>query len=308
MNKPPTVHRRFLFALGALIFFTAAARAQQAIHTDAAVQPSAGHLLFRQLFTFGSLGRDPTGFGHQVREYIATTDLTYGATSHLALTARIPVMWQSVDSSVIDHSGHGGGGFPFPFPFPDPGSTTAHPLGSDFGLDDITVGFKWRIYEHDFGPIETMRVALLAAVETPTGEDAYSSDSWDPIIGGVISYIEGRNGVNFSAQWKFNTGRHPINLHPGMGEDNALFYNASYLFRILPGAYSSTSRDATYLVLEGNGIYETNGDHELLLAPGIMWEGKSTAIEASVQFPIYQEMENRPKTNLTITVGIRFLF
>ena len=305
------MQRRFLFALGVVALFGCVTRAQQAIHTDAAVQPSAGHLLFREQFTFGSLGRDPTGFGHQVREYIATTDLTYGVTSHFALTAVIPVMWQSVDSSVVDHGGHGGhggGGIPFPFPFPEPGTTTAHPLGSDFGLDDVTVGFKWRLYERDFGPIDTLRFSLLGGVQTPTGEDAYSSDSWDPIIGGVISYIEGRNGVNASLQWKFNTGKHPVNLHAGMGEDDALFYNASYLFRLFPDAYSSTSRSATYLVMEANGVYETNGDNEILLGPGVMWEAKNLAIEFSIQGPVYQEIENRPKTNVTITVGVRFLF
>jgi len=317
--KPP-LHASLsnYLALALLIFLSSPALAQLPIHSEAAVQPSAGHFLFREQFTFGSLGRDPTGFEHEVREYIATTDITYGLTSHFALHAAIPIMWQSVDSELIDHTGggggghggHGGGGFPFPFPFPDGGGTdtTAHAVGSDFGLDDITIGFKWRLYERDLGPIDTFRFALLGAVETPTGEDAYSSDSWDPIIGGVISYIQGRNGFNASLQWKFNTGKHPINLHAGMGEDNALFYNASYLFRILPAQYGAGSKTATYLVFEGNGIYETNGDNEVLFSPGIMYETRDLAIEFGVQVPAYQEIENRPKTNLTMTIGIRFFF
>lgn len=298
------------FALAALLLLAAPVMAQLPIHSPAAVQPSAGHFLFREQFMFGSLGRDPTGFEHEVREYIATTNITWGVTPHFALTANVPVMWQSVDSELLDHGGHGGGGgFPFPFPFPFPGGDTSeHPLGSDFGLDDVTVGFQWRLYERDLGPIDTLRFALIGAVETPTGEDAYSSDSWDPIIGGVISYIRGRHGVNGSVEWKFNTGKHPINLHPGMGEDDALFYNASYLFRLLPSQYGAGSKDATYLVLEANGVYETNGDNEILFAPGIMYETRDMALEFGVQVPAYQEMENRPKTNLTLTVGIRFFF
>jgi len=262
---------------------------------------------------FASLGRDPTEFEHEVHQYIATTDITWGLTSHFALTAVVPVMWQSVDSELIDHGGghggHGGGGFPFPFPDPDPGTAaTAHPLGSDFGLDDITVGFKWRLYERDLGPIDTLRFALLGAVETPTGEDAYSSDSWDPIIGGVVSYIQGRNGINASLQWKFNTGEHPINLHAGKGEDDALFYDASYLFRLLPAKYGAHTKTATYIVLEANGIYETNGDNEILFSPGIMYETRDMAFEISVQVPAYYEIDNRPKTDLTLTIGIRFFF
>jgi hypothetical protein len=93
-----------------------------------------------------------------------------------------------------------------------------------------------------------------------------------------------------------------------MVEDDALFYNASYLFRIFPDAYSSTSRSATYLVLEANGIYETNRDIEILLAPGVMYETRDLAFEFSVQLPGYQDIENRPKTNVTFTAGIRFFF
>ena len=320
MKSPRHASLGWFLALALLVFLSSPALAQLPIHSEAAVQPSAGHFLIREQFTFGSLGRDPTGFEHEVREYIASTDITYGLTSHFALHALIPVMWQSVDSELIDHGGGGGGhgghtgggGIPippFPFPFPgDEGSTAAHAVGSDFGLDDITVGFKWRLYEKDLGPIDTLRFALLGAVETPTGEDAYSSDSWDPIIGGVISYIQGRNGFNASLQWKFNTGEHPINLHAGMGEDDTLFYNASYLFRVLPERYGAHSKPATYRVFEGNGVYETNGDNELLFSPGIMYETRDMAFEFGVQIPAYQEIENRPKTNLTLTAGVRFFF
>jgi len=311
VSLPPTASFNRLLALALLLWLCGRASAQLPIHSDAAVQPSAGHFLFREQFMFGNLGRDPTGFGHEVREYIATTDLTYGLTPHFALRATIPVIWQSVDSEVLDHSGHGGSGgspFPFPFPFPTNGETSAHPLGSDFGIDDITVGFKWRIYERDLGPIDTIRFAIIGGVETPTGADAYSSDSWDPEIGGVISYIRGRNGVNGSLEWKFNRGKHPLNLHAGMGEDDALFYNASYLFRLLPSQYGAHTNSALYLVMEANGIYETNGDNEILLAPGVMFETRDMAFEFSVQLPGYQDIENRPKTNITFTAGIRFFF
>src|SRR5258706_3250680 len=165
VSSPPNASFKHLLALALLLSLCGRAVAQLPIHSDAAVQPSAGHFLLREQFMFGNLGRDPTGFGHEVREYIATTDLTWGVTPHFALRATIPVVWQSVDSDVLDHSGHGGSGggnpFPFPFPFPGDGGTTAHPLGSDFGIDDITVGFKWRVYERDFCPIDTLRFAII---------------------------------------------------------------------------------------------------------------------------------------------------
>jgi hypothetical protein len=308
--------RSYCLALVLLAFVNLPAIAQQPINSEAAVQPSAGHFLLREQFKYMELGRDPTGFEREVKEYIASTELTYGLTGRLALTAYVPVIWQSVDSSLADTTGGGGGGggggghdghggFPIPT---DPTASLPHALGSDFGLDDITIGFKWRVYKHDFGPIDTVRIAVLGALELPTGEDAFSSDSVDPIIGAAATYIHGRHGANASLQWKFNTGEHLYPVRGGMGADDALFYNASWLFRILPDHYEATTKSATYFILELNGIYETNGDDEILISPGIMYEHKHLAIELGVQLPIYQEMDHRPKTDFAVVAGIRLLF
>ena len=55
-------------------------------------------------------------------------------------------------------------------------------------------------------------------------------------------------------------------------------------------------------------MYETNGDHEILLAPGVMYEARSFAVELSVQLPALQEIDHRPKTDFTVTLGLRMLF
>ena len=55
-------------------------------------------------------------------------------------------------------------------------------------------------------------------------------------------------------------------------------------------------------------MYETNGDHEILLAPGVMYEARSFAVELSVQLPLLQEIDHRPKTDFTVTLGLRMLF
>ncbi len=317
MNPKAPTPLRFLLALIVLLFLASDVRAQQPIHGEAAVTPSAGHALVRQQVKYMTLGRDPTGYERDVRTFIASTDIAYGLTSRFALTAYIPVVWQSVDSPLIfieelfppgsGGGGHGHGGHDPNLPIPE--GVTIHPSGSEWGLDEIVVGFKWRLYEHDFGPIDTFRVALLGALETPTGEEAFSSDSWDPSIGLAATYIEGRHGANASLNWKFNTSDiHGHHVRAGMGPDDTLFYNASWLYRLTPAAYTSNTKAATYFILEGNGIYETNGDHEILIAPGFMVEAKHTAIEFSVQLPALQEMDHRPKTDFTITLGIRFLF
>jgi hypothetical protein len=127
------------------------------------------------------------------------------------------------------------------------------------------------------------------------------------MIGAAATYIAGRHGANASVQYKFNTGHHLHAIRGGMGHDNAIFYNASWLYRITPAQYKATTRAATYFVLEANGIYETNGDDEILIAPGFMIEAKHTAFEFSIQLPVLQNMEERPETHFTIMLGIRFL-
>ena len=47
---------------------------------------------------------------------------------------------------------------------------------------------------------------------------------------------------------------------------------------------------------------------ELFLAPGIMYEAHGWAVEASVQLPVFKELDYRPETEFTVTVGLRLLF
>ena len=66
MKPPLHVSFNHNLALALFLFLSSPALAQLPIHSDAAVQPSAGHFLLREQFTFGSLGRDPTGFDHEI--------------------------------------------------------------------------------------------------------------------------------------------------------------------------------------------------------------------------------------------------
>jgi hypothetical protein len=156
--------------------------------------------------------------------------------------------------------------------------------------------------------IDTARFSVIAAVETPTGDDAFSSDSFDPVVGGVFTYIKGRHGFDAALRWEFNTGETPQPVRGGMGSANVLFYDAAYLFRVSPAAFGAGPNAALYAIIEANGLYETNGDNEVLLSPGIMYEARNFASELSVQLPVWQEIESRPKTEFTVTAGLRWLF
>ena len=57
-----------------------------------------------------------------------------------------------------------------------------------------------------------------------------------------------------------------------------------------------------------NGAYETNGDNEVLISPGILYEAVSWAFEASVQLPLARDLDHRPETDFSVLFGVRLLF
>ena len=61
-------------------------------------------------------------------------------------------------------------------------------------------------------------------------------------------------------------------------------------------------------MLELNGLYETNGDNQIFLSPGVLYEATTWALEASVQLPIFQDLADRPETDVVVVVGVRLLF
>ena len=265
--------------------------AQEAVHTDSTAVPSVGQVALRESVQYLRLRDDPTAQGREVDEWRATTTVEYGLRPDLTLSAYIPLAYRETH-----HAGT------------PPGGPAGDENSADFAVDDFTLAAKWRVYRNDFGPIDTARLAVIAGAEIPSGAEPFSSDSVDPVIGGVFSYIQGRNGFNADLIWKFNTGGENEAVRAGEGSADALFYDAAYLFRVVPDTFSSNSSGAFYAIIEANGAYETNGDNELLIAPGLLFEARGYAIEASVQLPLWQELDHRPETEFTVTLGVRFLF
>ena len=275
-------------ALGAIVVIASLsaspiAVAQEAINTGAATQPSPGHTVLRQQLRYTRLRDDPTGRDREAEQWTSVTTLIHGITSDISFSLSAPLVYQEVDA-------------------PDPSDS-----GSDFDLDDVTAMMRWRVLRHDTGPIDTIRVSLLTGLEIPT-YTSVSSDSWDPIVGAVGTMIRGRHGLSLSGQWKFNTGTEREPLFAGTGKADLLRYDAAYLYRVSPADYAGSSDAAIYAVFEMNGLYETNGDHEVFFAPGVLYEGRRFAAEASIQLPAVQKLDRRPETRFAFTIGVRFLF
>ena len=273
----------------AVALWVSPAAAQEAVHTDSTAVPSAGHWAVRESVQYQRFRHDPTPAGREVDEWRSLTTVEYGLRPDLTLAAYVPIVYRETHLAGTPPAG------------------AADTNDADFGFDDVLLTAKWRVYRNDFGPIDTARFSVVAGAELPTGIDAYSSDSVDPVLGGVFSYIQGRHGFNAELLWKFNTGGEDEPVRAGEGSADALSYNAAYLFRVAPGRFAATTTGAWYAIVEANGVYETNGDNELLVAPGILYEAKGFAIEGSLQLPVWQSLDHRPETSFTVTLGVRFL-
>lgn len=274
--------------LACVALFTSHAAAQEALNMDAATQPSPGvvYLYERARMTRynsspvqqdGSPGADST-----MRFQLDTTILA-GLTKNLALVATIPIERREERAA---------------------GSQ----LDADFGLADPEILLKYRFYKSDTGGIDTLRIAAIAGAEIPSGDGNFTSGSVDPIIGLAATVIRGRHGLNAAARYKLNTGGDRDDNLGGDGPDDALRYDASYLFRLAPGAWKPGSDAGLYAVAELNGLYETCGDNEILFSPGLLLEGRTWAGEIGARLPIYEDVHDRASVEWGFVAGVRFFF
>jgi len=277
--------RRFITAAVFSCALAAPAAAQQAPFSDSAIQPSKGVIAWRQLATHTEYSNDPTGQREDLSDLRLTTGLTYGLSSTLAVEAQVPVIVRSWDRT-------GGGS------------------EDEVGLGDPSLALRWRFWQDDTGAVDTRRAVLIAGAELPSGDDEFSSESVDPFLGAAYSQISGRWAFNADARFKLNTSseRDASRVTPGDFADEALLANASVLYRLTPKAWGPDATVSSYAILELNGLFETGGDAEVMLAPGYLWEAQGWAWEVSVQLPIVQDVENRFERNWSVRAGLRFLF
>lgn len=254
------------------------ARAQAPLNSNVALQPSKGGLIIRQQFRYAE-GEQSTPTGNvDIEQATSITTLVYGLSQDLTLILETPF----VLSREIENTSTGDD-------------------RTDSGFADVTLLTKYRVYRDDFGPTDTRRFALIGGFELPTGQDEFSSDSINPIIGGVFTHVEGRHSFDADALWKFNTGG------GDRGED-LLKYDLAYVYRLWPTTYASTNPTALFGSIELNGLYETNDDQELFVSPGIQYVTTRWIVEATVQIPIWQDLDHRAERDFIIGVGFRVQF
>lgn len=257
--------------------FCAPASAQEAALSEAATQPAKGHFTWREQVRWTRYDAQ----GQDVDQLVINTRLTLGLTGKTSAVLDIPV---------VDRSGPTGAGF------------------DDQGVGDLRIGLKHRFWQHDRGTIETERLAAYGGVRLPTGADGISTDGVDPYIGLVYTRVHGRHGINASARYQLSTDGVASPVAAGTGPDDLLTLETSYLYRLSPSAYTGDTEGSLYAAVESFVDYETNGDIEWRLAPGLLWEARRWAAEVNVILPVARSIDNRARTEWGWAAGIRVLF
>ena len=256
---------------------------QEPLHAPSATQPAPGDFIFKEQFRYVELEDDDHPRQREVQQFEAWSTLHAGLATDLAMTLKAPLLFRRVD---------------------EPGRRDRDTAQ---GLGDLTALIKWRAWRHDSGPIDTQRLSLLAGMSIRSGDDGLSSDAYAPILGAAYTQINGRHGLNLAGQWRFTLDGRDAPIYPGQGQADLLSLDAAYAYRIEPAMYSADTRGAWYGLFELTGRYETNGDYDLLLGPGLMYEAERWVLELGVQLPATQDVSHRPEFEYAVIVGLRFL-
>jgi hypothetical protein len=276
-----------LALVGAVAAFGHAARAQEAINTESATQPGVGTLYVKPQFRLWRYGvsRDPASPFQGVTRAESSVTLQYGLAKDWSLSLKVPAVVQEQT-------------------LPASRNLTA-------SIGQIEALFKLRVYRSDTSALDTVRVVVYGGAMLPSGDDTVAPQSVDPFIGASVMLIRGRWGITQSLRYTVNTGADSwkwIALGVRSAADY-LRYDTALMFRVFPSEFTAeNSASAWYASLELNGQYETSGDNEILIAPGLLYEAKRFAAECSVGFPIVKDVRDRPATQLQVSVGLRFVF
>ncbi|MFQ5425267.1 MAG: transporter [Phycisphaerae bacterium] len=246
------------------------------INTDVALTPPTGGSLLRLQFSYTEFRpRDAVRAAH-----LSTISGTYvyGATKDVALFLRAPYAHR--DTHVVN---------------PRLGRVEV----TDSGVPDLTVMAKYRFWQRDTRPGETYRWAALGGLDLRSGDSAFSSDSYDPIVGTVFTWQRDRGVFGADLVYQLNTGG-------GASRHDTLRYDVAYSFRLFPTVYEMKTAWELDAVAELNGRYDTDGSHEVFLAPGLQLIGERWTVETSIQLPVIQELgTDRAETDYRVVFGLR---
>ncbi len=254
---------------------TFSVRAQEAINFDSALQPGKGSTILRQQLRYFEAERVTPSMNRDITQWMSVTSIVHGLEADTTLILNFNHKFRKTHNNLTGTSDRNNG----------------------FG--DVRVLGKYNLWKEDTGPTDTTRFSLLGGLEIRSGDSDFSSDSYDPLLGVVLTKSDGRFGFDLAGLWKFNTAG---------GASDEFKYDGAITYRLYPEQYGTGKIEAVFGVLELNGKSETNGDNELFISPGIQYVTGKWAIEASIQIPVWQELDHRPEKDFIVGLIFRMYF
>ena len=245
------------------------------INTNVAMTPRKGGSIFRLQYIFSESGG--SGDVQHVNASTMKATYVYGLKENLAFFLTVPYVHREMD--VVN---------------PKLGRFER----SDSGLADFTLLAKYRFWQDDRGPGETLRWAALGGLNIRSGDSDFTSDSYDPIIGTIFTWRKDRGGLDADLIYQFNTGG-------GKSRHDFLRYDVAYSYRLTPARYEPGNAWEFNAVMELNGRYVTDGSNEVFLSPGLQFITQRWVFETSIQIPVIQNLTG-PETDYRLVVGIRY--
>ncbi len=275
-----------LAAVGALMAALSAAPALAGPITSSSALPVAeGELIVRGQTKLLRATGDPSAADRDLTVWAVPTVLVYGATSRLALFGVFPYL--DKDLRVTTPAGRLSRG------------------ASGFG--DLRAFARYTVAQWD-SPGETLRIAPLAGVEMPSGDDderdalgrlppplQLGSGSWDPILGAALTWQTLPWELDSSLVYDLRTEA------GGVERGDALRFDVSFQYRLWPRSLGPGVPAFLYAVAESELLWEDrdrvdgtrvrdSGGTTWFLAPGLQLVTRRVVAEAAVQLPAVQDL------------------
>ena len=261
----------------------------QGINSNVALPVAEGEGIWRSQLRYRRATDDPSGMGRELDALVAPQTLVYGVTAKLTAFATLLIL-----AHRRRELGDGS-------------------VNKDSAVGDFRLLGRYTFFADDYAPLSTRRVAVLAGMKFPTGADRFGTPSFDPIFGAVGTWTGNRHELDLDALYTVTTERHDFEA----GDE--FRYDLAYRYRLWPEHFEGRLLQLN-AVLELNGRWtgktrmdgstvEASGGNILFLAPGAQFITKRVIVEASVQVPIWQDL-NGPQLedDFTAVLSVRIPF
>ena len=258
------------------------------ISVDAGLTPAEDRWILRTQMRYMRRKDDPTPMDREMEMYAIPVVLAYGFRPDLTLMVKQVTKYRKM--------------------------TMAGSVSRDTGLDDLYVLGKYRLYRRNTRQY-TLGIAPTLALELPTGDDDFSSATWDLEPGLFASWRSGPWASDFNVAYKWNgfadDGRAGLNPGDELSVDLALAHQFSIgqeadtsLTPVLEFSYRHISPDSR----SGNDVSNT-GESFFFISPGAKFTKSSFILEALVPIPTWQDQKgSQLEQGTRLIVGARFMF